>query len=168
MDYWPDIIFELKYIKSKINKTLLNKIVNYIYKKQDCILAQSESYLKKISEAEIYNPKQKLIYFPSWPEDIKQKKNSYIDKIFKKNSKDVKIVFTGNVGEAQGFEKVIELCKKFENLKFKIFVIGTGRWIDKIQELIIKKKINKIKFFGHKPVNQIYPFLKMLIFYWLH
>ena len=78
LDYWPDIIFELKYIKSKINKTLLNKIVNYIYKKQDCILAQSESYLKKISEAEIYNPKQKLIYFPSWPEDIKQKKKKLI------------------------------------------------------------------------------------------
>ena len=47
LDYWPDIIFELNYVKSKINKFILNKIVNYIYEKQDCILAQSETYLKK-------------------------------------------------------------------------------------------------------------------------
>ena len=160
LDYWPDIIFELKYVKSKFNKVLLNKIVKYIYRKQNCILVQSKSYLKKLSKLETNFDKNKLIYFPSWPEEIKEFKNKNIDKIFKSNSKELKIVFTGNVGEAQGFEKVIELCHRVKEIKFKIFVIGTGRWIFNIKNQIRKKNIKNIYFFGHRPVNKIYPFLK--------
>ena len=52
LDYWPDIIFELNYIKSRFNKFLLSAIVNFIYKKQDCILAQSNAYLKKIKNSQ--------------------------------------------------------------------------------------------------------------------
>ena len=58
LDFWPDIIFELNYVKSKVNKFILNKIVNYIYKKQNCILAQSQTYLKKILKSSIYEKKK--------------------------------------------------------------------------------------------------------------
>ncbi len=160
LDYWPDIIFELKYVKSKLNKFILNKIVNYIYDKQHCILAQSETYLKKILKSRNFRSKKDLIYFPSWPEEIKKIENIKVDKIFKNNFKELKIVFTGNVGQAQGFEKVIELCEKFKKIKFKVFVIGTGRWLDRIKEIVKNRKIKNINFFGHKPVNKIYPFLK--------
>lgn len=159
LDYWPDIIFELKYIKSRFNKFLLNLIVNYIYKKQDCILAQSNAYLKKIKNSQKNLKNKKLIYFPSWPEEIEKFHDSDIDKVFQSYEDYIKIVFTGNVGEAQGFEKVIEFCQKYENLKFKIFVVGTGRWIEKIKQDVIDKKIDKLVFFGHKPKNKIYQYL---------
>ncbi len=158
LDYWPDIIFELKYIKSNINKFFLNLIVNYIYKKQDCILAQSNSYLKKIKISQ-KNYKKKLIYFPSWPEEIEKFHDTNIDKIFQNYENYIKIVFTGNVGEAQGFEKVIDFCKKFKNLKFRIFVVGTGRWIEKIKKRVDDEKIDKLIFFGHKPKDKIYHYL---------
>ena len=64
------------------------------------------------------------------------------------------------MGQAQGFEKVIELSEKFKKIKFKVFVIGTGRWLDRIKETVQKKNIKNIYFFGHKPVNKIYPFFK--------
>ncbi len=160
LDFWPDIIFELNYVKSKFNKFILNKIVNYIYEKQHCILAQSETYLQKIHHFKDIRSKKKLIYFPSWPEDIKKRDNKHIDQIFKNNSKHLKIVFTGNVGQAQGFEKVIQLCEKFKKIKFKIFVIGTGRWLDRIKDIVKSKNIKNINFFGHKPVSKIYPYLK--------
>ncbi len=160
LDFWPDIIFELKYVKSTINKFILNRIVKFIYKKQHCILAQSETYLKKINKSKYIDSDKKLIYFPSWPEQIKKFKNKKIDRIFKKSSKKIKIVFTGNIGQAQGFEKVLELCQKFKKIKFQIFVIGTGRWLDRIKEIVRAKDIKNIIFFGHKPVNKIYPYLK--------
>jgi len=160
LDFWPDIIFELKYVKSKIGKFVLNKIVKFIYKKQDCILVQSKTYFNKLVKLNINKSNEDLIYFPSWPENIKKNKNKKIEDIFKKNSKEIKLVFTGNVGEAQGFEKVLDLCKKIKKIKFKIFVVGTGRWLINIKDQIRKKKINNIKFFGHKSVSKIYPFLK--------
>ncbi len=160
LDFWPDIIFELNYVKSKINKFFLTKIVYFIYSKQHCILAQSKTYLKKIKKIYKNKTKKKLIYFPSWPENIEKINNKKIDKIFKIYSNEIKIVFTGNIGQAQGFEKVILLSEKFKKIKFKVFVIGTGRWIEKIKEKVQKKKIDNIIFFGHKPVNKIYPYLK--------
>ena len=160
LDFWPDIIFELRYVKSKFNIYCLNKIVKFIYKKQDCILVQSKSYFNKLVKLNIGLNKKKLIYFPSWPEDIKKNKNKKIENIFKINSKELKIVFTGNIGEAQGFEKVLDLCEKIKKIQFKIFVVGTGRWLIKFRSQIRKKNINNIKFFGHKSVNKIYPFLK--------
>ena len=159
LDYWPDIMYELKYIKSRFNKFLLGLIVKYIYKKQDCILAQSNSYLKKIKNSQVNYNNKKLVYFPSWPEEIEKFYDKDIDEVFQNYKSYIKIVFTGNVGEAQGFEKVIEFCQKYKNLKFKIFVVGTGRWIEKIKSNVIDKKINKIIFLGHKPRNKIYPYL---------
>ena len=50
------------------------------------------------------------------------------------------------MGQAQGFEKVIELCEKFKNIKFKVFVIGTGRWLDRIKETVQNKNIKNIYF----------------------
>ena len=160
LDFWPDIIFELRYVKSKFGKFFLNKIVNFIYKRQDCILVQSKTYFNKLVKLNIGLSKKKLIYFPSWPENIKINKNKKIENIFKLNTKEIKIVFTGNIGEAQGFEKVLEMCKKIKKVKFKIFVVGTGRWLIKIRDQINRKHINNIKFIGHKSVNKIYPFLK--------
>ena len=160
LDYWPDIIFELNYVKSKFNKIILSNIVNYIYKKQHCILAQSETYLKRIKKTYKKNYEKKFIYFPSWPEEIKKTKNKNVDKLFKDYSNELKIVFTGNIGQAQGFEKVVSFCEKFKRINFNIFVIGTGRWLDKIKETVKNKKIKNISFFGHKPVNKIHPFLK--------
>ena len=74
LDFWPDIIFELKYVTSKFNIYCLNKIVNFIYKKQDCILVQSKTYFNKLVKSNIGLNKKKLIYFPSWPENIKKNK----------------------------------------------------------------------------------------------
>ncbi len=159
LDYWPDIIFELNYAKSKFTKFFLNQIVNYIYKKQDCILAQSNSYLDKIKSSQKNYENKKLVYFPSWPEDIEEFYDKNIDLIFQKYKDYIKIVFTGNVGEAQGFEKVIEFCQKFENLKFRIFIVGTGRWIEKIKEKVNENNINKLIFVGHKPKNKIFNYL---------
>ena len=90
--------------------------------------------------------KKKLIYFPSWPEEIKKIQDHNVERIFKQNKNQIKIVFTGNVGQAQGFEKVIHLCEKFKNVKFKVFVIGTGRWLDRIED-IVKKTNKKYKLF---------------------
>lgn len=159
LDYWPDIIFELGYVKNKLYKHLIVKTVKYIYNKHDCILAQSNSYLEKIKKSTNPNLNQTFLYFPSWPEKISIDIDKNVNNLFNQYKDFKKIVFTGNIGEAQGFENIIEFCENFSHLKFKIFVVGTGRWINKIKTILAEKKIDQIIFCGHRPVNKIYSYL---------
>ena len=49
-DLWPDVLKDLKVIKSKFLLYLISKTVNQIYKYSDFILVQSNSYKKIISK----------------------------------------------------------------------------------------------------------------------
>ena len=92
---WPDTVIDLGYVKNKILKIILIKVVDYIYNNSDLILAQSKSIQKVIKK----RTKSKCIYFPSWPEEnIFKKKNKSINKIKKINNKIQKIIFAGNIG----------------------------------------------------------------------
>ncbi len=50
LDLWPDTIIDLGYIKNPLTKTILIKVINYIYNNCDLILAQSEAIKKEIKK----------------------------------------------------------------------------------------------------------------------
>ena len=156
MDIWPEILKELKIVKNKFIINLLDKIVSYIYKKTDLILAQSISF-KKMIKQKIKN--SRVEYVPAWPETLFnnkfQIKKDKDDGLFLNNKK-FKIVFTGNIGEAQNFENIMkaaELLKLEKNISW--IIVGTGRKIIKFQEFIKNNNINNFFFIGKKPLDKI-------------
>ncbi len=139
LDLWPEIIFELGVLKGKFLEKILSKLIIYIFNKMDIILAQSESYVELIKQ-KIIN-KDKVYYFPSWPEII-QKQSSDLNKIEIKDKDKLKIFFTGSIGDAQNFRVVIDIISKTSNLNIKWFIIGGGR---RFKELIKLRNINKLE-----------------------
>lgn len=161
LDIWPDILKELRIVENNILIFFLRKIVNFIYRKTDLILAQSKSFQRIISES--ISDDTKVVFFPAWSEDLISNENTeHISLKFAKYKNKFNIVFTGNVGEAQNFEKIIEaaeILKHKKNLQW--LIIGTGRKIDQYKELVFKKKIKNFLFIGHKPINEIKSFHKI-------
>ena len=105
LDLWPDTIIDLKIIKNKLLISILKKIVKYIYNNCNLILAQSEAIKKEIESV----TKTKCVYFPSWPEEKISEENLNFDEIKdKSNFGYLRIMFTGNIGEAQSFETMIK------------------------------------------------------------
>ena len=131
LDIWPNILKELQIIKNKYIINILDKIVINIYNKTDLILAQSQSFVELIQQK---NKNYNVSYFPAWAEDItiksiKHKIEIDDDKILD-NSK-FKIVFTGNIGEAQNFDRIIESADLLKSQKdISWIIVGTGRKID--------------------------------------
>ena len=162
LDIWPDTLKELQIIKSKYIFNILDKIVRFIYKKADLILAQSQSFVKLIRQK---NKNYNVIYFPAWAENvttkyIKQKividNDSFLD-----NSK-FKIVFTGNIGEAQNFDRIIETAYLLKSQKdISWIIVGTGRKIETYRKFIIKKGIKNFHFLGKKPLNTMWFYHKI-------
>ncbi len=149
LDLWPDTIIDLKKIKNKYLINFLKKIVKYIYNNSDLILAQSNSMKIEIEKI----TKNKCIFFPSWPEEgIGESNIQYSKALNKKNSDVTRIMFTGNIGEAQSFITLIEAAKILKtSAKIEWIIIGDGRFKKELKKLIEINNLQK-EFILIKPV----------------
>lgn len=77
----------------------------------------------------------KLIYFPNWAEDIFINVNKIDNFSLPELPNGFRIMFAGNIGEAQDFEHIMEAALLLkENKSIKFIFIGDGRkkeWVDK-------------------------------------
>lgn len=152
LDLWPDILKDLNIITNRFMLNLLSKITNFTYRCHDIILAQSESFLRQIIK---HN--KNTIYFPSWPETIKIiKLNNELEDIKLDKFKNYfKIVFTGNIGQAQDFDRIIKLAKilKEENVIF--IIVGKGRKFEYFEKIKLLDNIDNIIFMGNYPLEKM-------------
>jgi exopolysaccharide biosynthesis WecB/TagA/CpsF family protein len=151
LDLWPEILKELKIINNKYIYKFISYFVMGIYNNFDYLLVQSVSFREKFMKKH-----DKVIYFPAWSEFD----NSY--NIIKDNSlttnfdNTFKIVFTGNIGEAQNFEKILDCAEILkDNKKISWIIIGSGRNLDKLKMNCAIKNIKNIFFLGQKEIFYI-------------
>ncbi len=148
-DLWPE---NLEVVGGVHNKHILNhyqKMSDKIYKKCTKIFATSPSFVKTIQER--VKDKEKVIYWPQYAEDIyKPVENPNPPEI--PNDDRFKIIFTGNVGYAQGLDILPKVAKQVENVLFVI--VGDGRY----KEQLIKETEevrDKFLFISRQPAVKI-------------
>lgn len=131
LDLWPESLSSAGGIKNKLLLDFFTWFTKLEYKNSDRILMSSKRFEESILQKG--NFKNKLIYFPNWAED------TYIavqktDSFFYKLPKGFKIVFAGNIGEAQDFDNIMRAALMLKNEKnIKFIIIGDGRkkqWVD--------------------------------------
>ena len=158
LDLWPNILLELSIIKSKILYKILTKIVIKIYLSNDIILAQSETFMKIITE-QIKPYKKEIYYFPAWPEFLDHKNqtnNNLLKSQASIQNRNVNIVFTGNVGEAQNFDNIFKVARELKDKKnLNWIIIGTGRKLEEIKIKIRKENIKNFQFKGHVKLSEV-------------
>ena len=153
LDLWPEIIGDLKNSRKNIFYYAAKLVSKNIYKNTDCILVQSKSFEKQLKK---YTKNSKIIYFPAWAETLKKtKKNNLV-----KNN-NLKIVFTGNIGEAQNFEKVMVAAKELKNDNLEWIIVGGGRYLENIKKRIFENNINNFHILGYKNVKEVYKYHKL-------
>ena len=152
LDLWPDILKDLNIITNKVMLNLLSKITNFTYRSHDIILAQSESFLRQIIK---HN--KNTIYFPSWPETIKIiKLNNELEDIKLDKFKNYfKIVFTGNIGQAQDFDRIIKLAKILKEQNVIFIIVGKGRKFEYFKKIKLLENIDNVIFMGNYPLEKM-------------
>ena len=139
-DLWPEVLKDLKVIKSKFLLYLISKIVNQIYKYSNFILVQSNSYKKIISK--IVKKKIRVFHNPE-VSNFNYKK---------KNRGNLIITYTGNLGKAQSIDCFLNSISKLNDKKFIVKVYGDGSEKNNMIKYIKKKKLNQ-KIFYYKPLS---------------
>lgn len=158
-DLWPENVEIITGIKSKFIIEPIKKMVNYIYKYNDIIFATSPSYVRKIQKS----TNNKVVYLPQYAEEFYQPLDNdcIIDDI--SDNDYFNIVFTGNVGAAQGLDilpKAAKILKERNEYKVHFVIIGDGRCKEKLIKETIKLNVNEMFVFGgQKKPEQIPQYL---------
>tara|TARA_B100001248_G_scaffold89409_1_gene65972 strand:+ start:24296 stop:25519 length:1224 start_codon:yes stop_codon:yes gene_type:complete len=158
LDLWPDTLKALGVINSKILLKLIRFMVNFIYDNCKIILGQSYSFVEEIRKYCL--DKNKVIYFPSWSEEIFLENNVKKAKEINNDKDSFNILFAGNIGESQNFESLVKAAtllnkeKLIKNIRF--IIVGNGRmyhWLK--QQTIDKKLTHMFHFLGEFPLERM-------------
>lgn len=152
-DLWPENIIAVTGIDNKLIIGIINKLVNYIYKKCDLILCASPSFVDKIKQR--VTSKEKVRYWPQYSlvEETDRKSPKY-------DQSEFNITFTGNIGEAQGIDLAIKTAAKLRDTNIHWHFVGDGRNKEKMQDLVDHLKLNdRITFHGFVEEKEIPQYL---------
>lgn len=153
-DLWPENIVAVTGINNKVIIAMIKILVRYIYKQCDLILTASESFVENIQR--YLNEKEDKVKF--WPQYAVVKKEDKKEELFEADK--FNIVFTGNIGEAQGLDIVIEAAKELKNTKIRWQLIGDGRNEERLKCKVKEQDLQGIvNFHGRKPENEIPQYL---------
>ena len=155
-DLWPENVEVVAGIHNKTVLCWIGKMVDYIYRNTDMILATSPSFVKMIQER-LFENQEKVKYWPQYAEEfyrpVLRKKCDEIpdDNIFK-------IIFTGNIGRAQGLEILPKAAKilKEEGEKICFVIVGDGRNREELEKAVEENNVKDMfLLLGRKPAEDI-------------
>lgn len=159
-DLWPDSVEAITGIHNSKIIRVIDKMVNYVYKNCDSILATSPSFVSNIENrisAWSTDGKSKVSYCPQYAE-------AFYVPASRQNISDLKkasifrVVFTGNVGYAQGLDilpKVANVLME-RNVECEFVIIGDGRYLDELKNDTVEKQVQSMFcFLGRKKPEDI-------------
>ena len=160
LDLWPETLEALNIIKSKLIIKFFKKLANFIYNNCTIVLCQSKSFVKNISNYLV--DKDKARYFPSWSEDIIVNHATPKAKEIIDDPSFFKIIFAGNLAEAQDLNSVIKAIEIAKNhKKIKWIFIGDGRSYKWLEKQIIKRSLkNSVIMLGRYPSSRMPSFFR--------
>ena len=150
LDYWPYTLKDLGIIKSKFLFTVSKFLLFQIYKSFDLVLCQSNGFQKDLSK----KIKKKTYTLYSWSEKSFIKKTPI--KKFKNLNKNFKILFAGNIGQAQNLENLFKTIKLLKNNNYVKFIfIGDGSEKKKYENFSKQNNLSNVIFLGKKKLSEM-------------
>jgi colanic acid biosynthesis glycosyl transferase WcaI len=151
---WPETLEAIGAVKSKAILALVGRLVAFIYNRCDLVLGQSKAFYDGI--ARYCTDKTKIKYFPSWSESVFADAVTFPVREIEKHQGVFKILFAGNIGDAQDFPAILNAATilKTKKLNAKFFIVGDGRAFEWVKSEIIKQKLQDyVYLMGRHPLE---------------
>lgn len=154
LDLWPETLQSVGFVKSEKVLNAVGKLVSYIYNRCDLVLGQSEAFYEGI--ARYCRDKSKIKYFPSWSEEIFSQQQVNTENPLSAEESTFKILFAGNVGEAQDFPSLLQAAEQLQssNSNAVFYIVGDGRMFSWLEQEVIKRNLEaRIRLLGRQPLE---------------
>ena len=148
-DLWPENVEVVLGIHNKLVINLINKIVDKIYSASDKILCSSNGFVEDIKTRGV--PAEKLVF---WPQFCDEPDFTNAEKPEIYSDDDFKIVFAGNIGEAQGLDLLLETADCLKDCSdIKFYIVGDGRARKRLEETAKANGLQNVFFVGKVSVD---------------
>ena len=190
-DLWPENVQFALGLNNKAVLGAIDKIVDYVYRNCTSIFATSPSFKKHLEKRQsVYTSKtkvNKVKYLPQYAEDfyepyLREEDKAFANALGANNTQayakkqkivkrpadipcdnNLKLVFTGNVGQAQGLEilpKAASILKKDKGILVDFVIIGDGRYRSRLEKAIEEFGVSESFFLlGRKAARDIPTYL---------
>lgn len=155
-DLWPESVTATTPIKKGLIISWLNHFVTKVYQKSDTILIQSKAFEKSICAKGPF--KKKLVFAPNWAEDIFANANitnTCKDFPLQPDCTFFRVMFAGNIGEAQDFGNIIKAANLTKDIpRIKWIIVGDGRARENSEHEVARLGLQTtVEFLGRHPVE---------------
>jgi len=158
-DIWPDTLKATGMISNSCLITFVHKICNLIYSGVTKIVVLSPGFKHLLIERGVPENKIEIIY--NWA-DERALRNMNIEtpKEFE-SIEGFKILFAGNIGQAQGLNVVLDAALLLKNdvPNIHFLVLGRGLQLDDLKRRAIDLNLNNVHFFASVDMSKVGVFL---------
>ena len=137
-DLWPESVHEVLGIRFAPLTFVINQIVGKIYKASDKILCTSKGYVKNLEGKGV--PADKPVY---WPQFCTEPDFTDVDKPAEYGDDTFNVVFTGNIGDAQGLDLVVEAAARLKGKGIRWYLVGDGRAKERLEQLVADRGVQE-------------------------
>lgn len=130
----------------------------------DYVSTISRSMMNKAQEKGV--AAEKVIFFPNWSEVARFRDVSEHDALALREQlglpEDQKIIlYSGNIGEKQGLESVVEAAEQLSNHALTFVIVGQGGGKARLEKMVSERGLTNVKFYPLQPYEALPALLKM-------
>jgi len=157
-DFEVDAAFDLGIIPFAWMKKLVSAIERWLMQRFDGVSTISGSMVKRLVEKGVQQ--KKTLLFPNWA-DIQNIRADAKGALAFRRLLDIPeqgmiVLYSGNMGEKQGLELVIEAADLLRDQQHLFFALcGEGAIKERLQALVKEKQLENVQFLSLQPANRL-------------
>ncbi len=138
-DLWPENVEIVLGIHNSLIIGAINKIMAKIYSASDWILCSSNSFVEAIAERGV--KRDKIVF---WPQFCAKPNFENVTKPECYSKDHFNIVFTGNLGEAQGLDLLVDAAVKLRETNVRWYLVGDGRDRKRLEKRVSENNLEGV------------------------
>lgn len=160
LDQWPETLVAVGAVRSRAVLSWVARMVEFIYRRCDLLLAQSRSFIPQIRRYAGAHPR--IEYFPSWsdlapdPGDVPEAPE------IPSRPGAFTVLFAGNIGDAQDFPSILaaaEILRDRQDIRW--IIVGDGRRADWVAAEVQRRGLaDRVLLLGRFPLGRMPSFFR--------
>ena len=162
LDLWPETLSAVGIIRSPFLLGVVGRLVSFIYRRCDLVLAQSRAFFGNI---ELWSGGNTPVrYFPGWAEPIFTGDPTAVVPAPETGpyAGTFNVMFAGNIGTAQDFPAIIDACERLRHRDdIRFLIVGDGRAAADARAAVDERALGeRMVFLGKHPLERMPSFFR--------
>ncbi|MCS3765334.1 glycosyltransferase family 4 protein [Bradyrhizobium centrosematis] len=155
LDLWPDTLSAVGVVRSKVVLGFLGRLVSFIYRNSARIFIQSNAFTSNV--AHYAGGIDRVRYLPGWAEQIFEESSNNRPSPFEPFSEKFKILFAGNIGDAQDFPSILAAVDHLRHRSdIHWIIVGDGRARPYVEKEVAKRGLGGlVTLMGRQPIESM-------------